>query len=261
MKRTAGLNEVTDISSITHPANGAGTIPPLEPGDRLTRHEFELRYEAMPELKKAELIEGVVYMGSPVQYKHGRHHSQMMTWLGVYAATTTGTEVSDNTTTRLDEDNEPQPDGCLRILEDYGGQSYVDEDGYLSGAPELIAEIASSSAAYDLHDKLNVYRRHGVREYIVWRVRDQQLDWFQLHEGHYLRQTPDARGILLSRVFPGLRLDVSALLAGELAGVLTELQRGLKSAAHKTFVRQLAAQKRKHQPQRPVRKTRGRKTR
>jgi Uma2 family endonuclease len=261
MKRTAGLAKVKDISSIVHPANGAGKIPPLEQGDRLTRHEFELRYEAMPELKKAELIEGVVYMGSPVQYKHGRHHRQMNHWLSAYCVVTPGTDVADNVTNRLDEDNDPQPDLLLRIEEDCGGQSWIDEDGYLSGAPELIAEIASSSAAYDLHDKLNVYRRHGVQEYVVWRVRDKQLDWFQLHEGHYLRQTPDAKGILISRVFPGLRLDVSALLAGDLAGVLTELQRGLKSAAHKTFVSHLTAQKRKRQAQRPARKTRGRKKR
>jgi hypothetical protein len=132
MKRTAGLDRVKDISSIVHPANGAGKIPPLEQGDRLTRHEFELRYEAMPELKKAELIEGVVYIGSPVQYKHGRHHRQMNHWLSAYCVVTPGTDVADNVTNRLDEDNDPQPDLLLRIEEDYGGQSWIDEDGYLS---------------------------------------------------------------------------------------------------------------------------------
>ena len=34
-------------------------IPPLESGDHLTRHEFERRYQARPDIKKAELIEGV----------------------------------------------------------------------------------------------------------------------------------------------------------------------------------------------------------
>ncbi|MFN7945690.1 MAG: Uma2 family endonuclease [Blastocatellia bacterium] len=245
MKRSAELNEVTDISSITHSANGSGTTPPLEQGDRLTRHEFELRYEAMPELKKAELIEGIVYMGSPVKYKHGRHHRQLNHWLSAYCVETPGTDVADNVTNRLDEDNDPQPDLLLRIEEEYGGQSRVDEDGYLSGAPELIAEIASSSAAYDLHDKLNVYRRHGVQEYVVWRVRDKQLDWFCLEQGHYVRQTPDAKGMIASNIFPGLRLAVGALLAGEMAAVLNELHKGLASAAHKSFVRRLAAQKRK----------------
>ena len=41
-------------------------ILPLEHGDHLTREEFERRYEAMPHVRKAELIEGVVYMPSPV---------------------------------------------------------------------------------------------------------------------------------------------------------------------------------------------------
>jgi len=35
-------------------------VLPLEPGDHLTREEFERRYDATPGLKKAELIEGVV---------------------------------------------------------------------------------------------------------------------------------------------------------------------------------------------------------
>jgi Uma2 family endonuclease len=263
MRRSAELNEITDISSITHSANGSGKTPLLEQGDRLTRPEFELRYEAMPELKKAELIEGIVYMGSPVKHKHGQPHGQIMAWLGVYAAATAGTEVSDNTTIRLDEDNEPQPDACLRILEEYGGQSYVDEDDYLSGTPELIAEIVSSSAAYDLPDKLNVYRRHGVQEYVIWRTRDKQLAWFYLEQGHYVRQTPEAKGIIASRVFPGLRLAVSARLAGEMAVVLHELQKGLASAAHKSFVRQLAAPQRKLKKQSGsiTKKTPGRKKR
>ena len=162
--------------------NLATIIPTLENGDRLTRYEFERRYEAMPHVKKAELIEGVVYVASPVRYRrHGKPHGYIMGWLGLYCSATPGVEFADNSTVRLDLDNEPQPDALLRIDEELGGQSYISEDDYIEGAPELIVEVASSSAAYDLHDLLKAYRRNGVQEYIVWQIAEQKLNWFSLH--------------------------------------------------------------------------------
>lgn len=54
------------------------TIPPLENGDRLNRYEFERRYDAMPNLRKAELIEGIVYMPAALRFKsHSQPHSRM----------------------------------------------------------------------------------------------------------------------------------------------------------------------------------------
>ncbi len=153
-----------------------GALPPLESGDRLTRSEFERRYDAMPHLKKAELIEGVVYVPSPVRQKdHGKPHSALGGWLFVYQARTPGLESGDNSTVRLDMNNEPQPDCLLFIQSEHGGQVQIDPDGYVNGAPHLVAEVAASSAGYDLHDKLEAYRRNGVREYIVWRVFDRQV--------------------------------------------------------------------------------------
>ncbi len=173
------------------------SVPILESGDRLTRYEFERRYQSMPHLKKAELIEGVVYVASPLRYsRHGQPHSEIMTWLGVYRAATVGIGLADNTTVRLDLDNEPQPDALLRIETDFGGQSRISLDDYVEGAPELIVEIASSSASYDLHDKLKAYRRNGVQEYIVWRVIDRQLDWFHLQAGEYIPCQPDESGVI-----------------------------------------------------------------
>jgi Uma2 family endonuclease len=130
-------------------------LPPLENGDRLTRDEFERRYEAMPHLKKAELIEGVVYVPSPVRYRHhGAPHAHLISWLGQYAAGTPGVAVSDNSTVRLDLDNEPQPDGLLLIDPACEGQARFSPDDYIEGSPELVAEVASSSVSYDLHAKL-----------------------------------------------------------------------------------------------------------
>ena len=212
-----------------------GKVLPLEPGDRLTRPEFERRYEAMPHLKKAELIEGVVYVPSPVRHEgHGRQHAALSYWLSGYSTSTPGLEVSDNATVRLDLDNEPQPDLLLRIVP--GGQSRVDPGGFIDGAPELVAEIASSSAAYDLHQKLNVYRRHGVREYIVWRVLEQAIDWFVLRDGSYERLHTDEVGVFRSEVFPGLWLDTPAMIRGDMATVLKVLAEGLASGEHEVFV-------------------------
>jgi Uma2 family endonuclease len=219
-----------------------GELLPLEPGDRLTRDEFERRYDAMPNLKKAELLEGIVYMPSPVrQRRHGQPHVNLITWLGTYVAATPGVEGGDNSTVRLDDENEPQPDALLFIDPARGGQARIDDDDYIAGAPELAAEVASSSVSYDLHAKLNVYRRFGVREYVVWRVRNGAIDWFVLREGQYDRLAPDAEGTLKSEVFPGLWLDAAALVRGDLARVLAVVQQGVASPEHATFVARLAA--------------------
>jgi Uma2 family endonuclease len=221
-----------------------GGIPPLEPGDRLTRDEFERRYEAMPHLKKAELIEGVVYMPSAVRaYRHGIPHADLIGWLGMYRAATPGVIVGDNTTVRLDLDNEPQPDALLCIEPARGGKVQVGEDDYIEGAPELVGEVASSSVSFDLHTKLNVYRRCGVKEYVVWRVLDRALDWFVLAGSAYDRLAAGPDGVFKSRVFPGLWLDAAALLSGDLARVLAVLQNGIASAEHAEFVKRLTDKK------------------
>ncbi len=213
--------------------------PLLRDGDRLSRDEFECRYLETPESIKAELIEGVVHVASPVRNElHGVPHARVVTWLCVYEAGTPGVQTSDNATVRLDWDNEPQPDASLRILPEFGGQSR-NEDGYVALAPEWVGEIAGSSASYDLHDKLEAYRRNGVREYFVWRTEDAALDWFIHRGGRYEPLATGADGLLRSEVFPGLWLDPAALLAGDLRRVLEVLNAGLVSPEHEVFVSQL----------------------
>lgn len=213
---------------------------PLEPGDRLTRGEFERRYEAAPGIKKAELIEGVVYMPSPVRVRrHAQPHAQLMCWLGNYGAVSPGVLVADNATARLDLDNEPQPDALLMIEPGHGGQAGISDDDYLERAPEWVGEISASSASFDLNTKLNIYRRNGVKEYLVWRVLDRAVDWFVLRDGQFERLAPDAAGLLRSEVFPGLWLDPEALLAGDLRRVLAVVQQGTESTEHAAFVRKL----------------------
>jgi Uma2 family endonuclease len=195
----------------------AKPIPQIHSGDRMTRFEFHRRYKLHPEIRKAELIEGVVVVGSPVSRRHALPHTHVMRWLGKYCDRHLEVELLDNMTTVLDTDNEFQPDALLRVLA--GGTSVVDEEHYIVGPPELAVEIAVSSVSIDLHAKKEAYRRNGVGEYIVWRVEDEAIDWFRLEEGTYLRVEPDADGIIESVQFPGLRLDVEAMIAGDLAAV------------------------------------------
>lgn len=215
------------------------SVPPLRNGDRLTRAEFERRYAAMPDLKKAERIEGVVHVSGPVVDDHSRSHFNLVGWLGFYRMATPGVVGGDNGTLRLDLDNDPQPDAFLRILETHGGQARLDDDHYVTGAPELVAEVAVSSASLDLHGKLNVYRRNGVREYVVWRVEDGAIDWFVLRESRYDRLAPTASGSYQSEVLPGLWLDPAALVRGDLLRVFQVVQQGLASPEHAACVARL----------------------
>ena len=214
------------------------SIPPLVEGERLSREEFERRYRAMPLVKKAELIDGVVHMPSPVsQEGHGGPHFDVITWLGVYRALTPGISGGDNSSLRLAMDNEPQPDVSLFIHPLRGGQVRI-EEGYIVGGPELVVEIAGTSAGVDRGTKWRLYQRHGVREYVIWLVEEGVVEWHILREGRYHLLAP-VEGLLRSEVFAGLWLDVAALVRGDLARVLSVVQQGLATAEHADFVRRL----------------------
>ncbi len=216
------------------------TVLPLEPGDHLTRDEFERRYDAMPDLKKAELIEGVVYMPSPVRFnQHAGPHFDLVTWLGVYRANTPGVRGADNSTIRLDIENEPQPDATLIIEPACGGKVILSPDDYVVGSPEWVGEVSASSASFDLHTKLRVCRRNNVLEYLVWRVLDKAIDWFTLRKSQYEKLPPTQTGLYQSLVFPGLWLDPAALARGDMVTVLQVLQQGINSSEHAGFVERL----------------------
>jgi Uma2 family endonuclease len=192
----------------------------------------------MSHVKKAELVEGVVYMASPLRIKsHGEPHGDIIGWLWTYKTATPDVVLGIEPTVRLDLENEPQPDAVLLVP---GRQATIGADDYIEGAPELVVEVAASSVAIDLHDKKRAYRRNQVQEYIVWRTLDRQLDWFVLKADDYVVQLPDEQGIVQSKIFPGLWLAVSALLSGEMTTVLSVLQQGLNSSEHQAFLQQLS---------------------
>ncbi len=215
-------------------------IPALQSGDRLNWAEFERRYSADPYIRKAELIEGVVYVASPLRHlQHGRPHSRILTWLGVYQAQTPGTDLSVEPTVRLDIHNEPQPDAVLFIAPECEGQIQISPEGYIEGAPELIVEIAASSESIDLGQKKQIYCRNGVKEYLVWQTHEDLLIWHSLEQGAYRIMPSDADGVIRSQVFPGLWLSTVDLIAGNMIKVLEVVQRGIASDAHRSFVEML----------------------
>jgi len=218
-------------------------VPPLEAGDHLDRAEYHRRYSASPEGLKAELIEGVVYMPSPAgEEHHGAPWSRMDTCLGCYAAFTPGVRSSTGPTVLLDDHNEPEPDLVLRILPGHGGQSSSTDPpkSFIRGAPELAVEVAASNVTIALREKKQAYERCGVKEYLVWRAFDAQIDWFVLRDGAYTGLEPDSIGIYRSSVFPGLWVDSRALLRGDMARVLAVLLEGIDSPEHEAFCERLA---------------------
>jgi Uma2 family endonuclease len=234
------------ITSTVKPSEPAAPapkeVPPLENGDHLSRAEFERRYDAMPGEKKAELIEGVVYMPSPVRFRrHRSPHFKLIGWLAQYSASTPGVEGGDNGSIRLDLDNMPQPDAFLLVLPSHGGRVRISDDDYVEKGPELIAEVAASGVSFDLKAKFHVYRRNEVSEYVVWRVEDRAIDWFVLREGEYERLSLSPTNVYRSEVFPGLQLAPDALIRGDLQSVLQALQQGLTTPEHAAFVAKLQA--------------------
>ena len=218
-------------------------VLPLRNGEHLSREEFERRWDVTPGLRMAELIEGIVFMPPPTSTTHSNSHDALHHWLSLYARSTPGVKSSITPSLRLDNKNEFQPDCVLRIASPRLGSSRVAADDYLEGAPELVAEVAVSSSDYDAHEKLDVYERIGVQEYLLWEVLDSRIEWRRLEGGEFVRLTERADGVHGSRVFPGLRLDLRALLAGDERKVARVLERGMKSAEHAAFVKRLAATK------------------
>lgn len=219
------------------------SLPPLVAGDRLDREEFLRRWESSPEIKKAELIRGIVYMPSPVSVLHGDTDNILATWLGVYAASTPGCISSTNATTFMGEDA-PQPDNHLRLIPEVGGKSHL-QGQYVQGAIELAAEVCLSNTSYDLHQKLDLHQEQGVQEYLTVLLHEQEVRWHEWTPNGYVNLEVPENEILQSRVFPGLWLQVHALLHGNSSDVLAALHTGLKSKEHQDFVALLRERKEK----------------
>jgi hypothetical protein len=209
----------------------------LENGDHLSQAEFHRRYKEYPDDIKAELIGGIVYMASPLRVPHGSYHSDLAVPFWHYMIATPGTDLLNNTTAILGEDSEPQPDLCLRILTEWGGQTIVNPEGYLLGAPELMAEISHSTRSFDMFEKRTAYREAGAKEYVVLCIEDEELHWFDFQSGRPLK--PDREGIFRSRAFPGLWIDAPALIRQDRHRLLAVIQRGTGSREHAAFVKRL----------------------
>jgi Uma2 family endonuclease len=216
-------------------------LPSLVAGQHLDQPTFHERYEAMPPETRAELVGGVVYMPSPVSKDHGEDDNDISGWLFHYKAFTPGVSSPNNATVKLDPTGEPQPDCQLRVPRDLGGQSYVDDDGYIAGAPELVAEIARSTRHYDLNAKKDDYERAGVAEYVVIAIDPNEVHWFVRRNDHFVELAPGLDGTYRSEVFPGLWLDANALFAEDRRRLIGVLEQGMGTPEHAAFVAKLAA--------------------
>lgn len=239
---------------IERPARVDAVIPPLREGDRLTAKEFLRRYEADPDVTRAELINGVVYVNarrsgdvpldqdmSPISNEwHSTPQFDLSTPLGVYTGSARGVKGGGPATIHIGSTTLPEPDVHLRILPEYGGQSANNPKGYLVGPPELLVEVANTSIGRDMGPKFEAYEAAGVAEYLVWRTADREFYLFTLRRGSY-QPVPAVEGVLRSVAFPGLWLDTAALLSGDMRQILATLQLGLASAEHAAFAAKLAA--------------------
>ena len=178
-------------------------------------------------------------MAPPVSVDHSDPQGQLMTLVGTYRAATPGVLSGGESSLRLDMDNMPQPDVYMMIAPERGGQATIDVDRYLHGAPELLGEIAVTTASYDLHQKMDVYRRSGAREYIVWRTLDKAIDYFVSRAGRFERLQADGKGVWRSESFPGFWVDGKSLLAGDLRTALDVLHEGIRAPEHAQFVQRL----------------------
>lgn len=216
----------------------------LESGEMLDQPTFHRRYARMPPEFRAELVEGMVIVNAAATFDHGNHDSAISMWLRLYRAGTPGTRSAANATLVLGPGTELQPDGMLLVEPARGGQT-ARKGKFVSGPPELIAEISNSSAAHDLHGKYREYERAGVLEYVVVVVRERRVAWF-FRDGKKFRPLPlDDDGDFRSRCFPGLWLNQEALFNDDDEALIATLQAGLASPEHAAFVQRLAAKGRK----------------
>lgn len=216
------------------------TIPPLRDGDCLTADEFERRWDAMPYLKHAELIEGRVYMNAAALRWdwHSVPNGVLLLVIPTYAGHTPGVWFGPDPSVRMEPSSIPQPDGVLRIVEECGGRSRV-ENGYVVGGPEFVAEISGSTERHDLREKKELYRRTTVQEYLNWNVLEEQIVLFRWEAGTYVEVKPDADGILKSQILPGLWFDPVAMLQSDRLRVMEVLHLGLQAPEHQAFVQEL----------------------
>jgi hypothetical protein len=200
--------------------------PPLESGDVLDAQEYWRRYSAGPKKQRAERINGKVYVMNPLRaVQHGNPHLLLAHWIAAYAMHDPTLIGSDNATIRMNTDNDPQPDLCLLRVD---GQTRFDEGGYILGAPEMIVEIAGSSASYDFGEKRDVYEAAGVGEYLIFESIEGQIQWWRLANGRFVEIQPDC-GIYESVLFPGLWLDAEALRSANALKLIDTLKQGMDS--------------------------------
>lgn len=212
-----------------------GKLPLLYDGLRLDRVTFHRLYEASPELKRVQLIEGIVHMPSPMRFvQHANPQTCINGWLFCYVTQTPGVNTGGSATLKIDDENEFEPDGMLFYD---NGQLIIADDGYLEGVPELAVEVTASTFTIDSKEKFRVYEKHGVKEYLLWNTEAGTITWYARHKDKFVPMKSNRAGILKSKIFPGLWLEVAAMREGDMTQVMKTLYEGLASAPHRQYVK------------------------
>lgn len=215
---------------------------PFHNGDRLSQPVFHRLYKQVPLGLKVELVGGTVCVASPTHFQHSQPHLRLAGWIDRYIEVTPGIDGFDNTSNILGPDSEPQPDLCLIILPKSGGRTKL-RKGLIVGGPELVVEVAHTSAAIDLGTKKADYLAAGVQEYVVALAREREVRWFVNRAGRF---EPDelTDGLYRSHAFPGLWLNPAGVFTPTNRRLVAALKRGLASPEHARFVEELRSRRR-----------------
>jgi Uma2 family endonuclease len=219
-----------------------GSLPGsnFDSGYRLSKEEFIRRYEARKDIRRAELLNGIVFiMASPVSRSHSQGHLSAAHLITNYVEATPLVIGDIDATLLLHGDNAVQPDGLLRVDPRAGGKATLTEKEYIKGPPELVIEISVSTESYDLTFKKDIYLEAGIAEYVVWQALDAKLHWFKRRGDAYEDLKVGDDGIVKSAAMPGFWVDVGAFVRGDLAALKVAMSKGLASPEHASFVVEL----------------------
>jgi len=218
----------------------------LENGDRRSQADFRHLRLSCHDGEDFELIWGEVFRTTPCV---ARDPDVLPLLAGVfrpYRDATRGIALERHPTTILGVDTEVRPVLLLLYSSAAGGSSRYDEEGNVTGPPEMVVEVANSTRSLEMHAKLWAYRESGVREYLVLCVEEREIHWSHFPSKRELK--PDKAGVWKSRVFPGLWVDGPALFDEDAAKLVETVRLGLASPQHAAFVRRLEARKRRAAP-------------
>ncbi len=178
----------------------------------LLAEEHEQRqafYDALDPSVKAEWINGVAVVHSPVRLSHSDASGTLYRLIGNYLDLhPLGAVHHEKVMIQLTR-NSYEPDVCF--FRAATAASFT-PDMVLFPAPDFVAEVLSdSTAARDRGVKFTDYAAHGISEYWIIDADAEEIEQYVLHEGDYQLRQRATTGAIRSAVIAGFRIPVRAL--------------------------------------------------